>query len=55
MHVPGANDALDGDKLAHSPSGNGRPMRIYQFDRSHGVHGFPEKPEAALKVSTAPL
>ncbi len=47
--VQGATDALDGDKLRAFPFRKRTPMRIYQFDRSHGVLGFPEKPEDALK------
>ena len=48
-------DALDGDKLRVFPFRKRAPKRIYQFDRSRGVLGFPEKPEDALKDSTAPL
>jgi choline-sulfatase len=47
--VPGATDALDGDKLRVFPFRKRTPKRIYQFDRSHGVLGFPEKPEDALQ------
>jgi choline-sulfatase len=47
--VPGAIDALDGDKLRVFPFRRRAPKRIYQFDRSHGVVGFPKKPQDALK------
>jgi hypothetical protein len=46
--VPGATDALDGDKLRGFPFRERSPKRIYQFDRSHGVVGFPDKPQDAL-------
>jgi arylsulfatase len=47
--TPGATDALDGDKLRVFPFRERTPKRIYQFDRSHGVVGFPDKPEDALQ------
>jgi choline-sulfatase len=47
--VPGAIDALDGDKLRAFPFRQRPPIRIYQFDRSRGVVGFPDKPEDALR------
>ena len=47
--VPGAMDALDGDKLRVFPFRKRKPTRIYQFDRSRSVLGFPEKPEDAVK------
>jgi choline-sulfatase len=47
--VPGAKDALDGDKLRVFPFHERARARIYQFDRSHGVIGFPEKPQDALE------
>jgi choline-sulfatase len=47
--VPGAADALDGDKLRVFPFRERARTRVYQFDRSRGVVGFPEKPEDALK------
>jgi choline-sulfatase len=47
--VPGAVDALDGDKLRAFPFRKRPPKRIYQFDRSQGVFGFPDKPQDALK------
>jgi choline-sulfatase len=46
--VPGAKDALDGDKLRAFPFRERPRTRIYQFDRSRGVLGFPGKPEDAL-------
>ena len=47
--VPGAMDALDGNKLRAFAFRNRKPTRICQFDRSRGVVGFPDKPEDALK------
>ena len=47
--APGALDALDGDKLRVFPFRERSPKRIYQFDRSRGVIGFPDRPEDALK------
>lgn len=48
-NVPGASDALEGSTL-RSFSYRQRPRRrIYQFDESHGVRGFPEKPEAVFR------
>jgi choline-sulfatase len=47
--VPGAIDALDGDELRVFPFRKRVPKRIYQFDRSRGVFGFPDKPQDALK------
>jgi choline-sulfatase len=46
--VPGAMDALEGDKFRTFPFRERARTRIYQFDRSRGVPGFPEKPEDAL-------
>jgi choline-sulfatase len=48
--VPGATEALDGDKLRAFPFRQRPPIRIYQFDRSRGVFGFPDKPQDALKT-----
>src|SRR5438270_874985 len=47
--VPGAMDALDGNKLRAFAFRSRKPTRICQFDRSRGVLGFPDKPEDALK------
>ncbi|MEM7032971.1 MAG: sulfatase-like hydrolase/transferase [Chloroflexota bacterium] len=47
--VPGAADALDNDDLKAFPFAAMERKRIYQFDRSRGVMGFPEKPEDVLK------
>jgi arylsulfatase len=47
--VPGARDALDGEKLRAFPFHERPRTRIYQFDRSRGVVGFPDRPEDALK------
>jgi hypothetical protein len=53
--VTGATEALDGDKLRVFPFRQRKPTRIYQFDQSRGVVGFPDKPEDALKTrSIAP-
>jgi arylsulfatase len=46
---PNANRALEGGDLLSFPY-EARPLkRIYQFDRSRGVSGFPQKPEDVLK------
>jgi choline-sulfatase len=47
--APGAIDALDGEKLRAFPFRERPRTRIYQFDRSRGVVGFPNRPEDALK------
>jgi len=47
--VPGAMDALEGDKFRAFPFRERARTRIYQFDRSRGVLGFPDKPEDALQ------
>ena len=47
--VPGATDALDGEKLRAFPFRKKTPTRICQFDRSRGIVGFPDKPEDALQ------
>jgi arylsulfatase len=47
--TPGAVDALDGEKLRAFPFRERPRTRIYQFDRSRGVVGFPERPQDALK------
>jgi len=47
--VPGAMDALEGAKFRAFPFRERARTRIYQFDRSRGVLGFPEKPEDALQ------
>ena len=47
--VPGATDALDAEKLKAFPFRKRPLKRIYQFDRSRGVVGFPEKPQDALQ------
>jgi arylsulfatase len=46
---PGGADALDGDKLRVFPFRERPRTRIYQFDRSRGVVGFPDQPRDALK------
>jgi choline-sulfatase len=45
----GATDALDGDNLRAFPFRERPRTRLYQFDRSRGVVGFPDKPQDALK------
>ncbi len=47
--APGGADALDGDKLRAFPFRERPRTRIYQFDRSRGVVGFPDQPQDALK------
>ncbi|HEX3421680.1 MAG TPA: hypothetical protein VHT01_10635, partial [Candidatus Udaeobacter sp.] len=46
----GATEALDGDNLRTFPFRQRPPTRIYQFDRSRGVVGFPDKPQDALET-----
>jgi arylsulfatase len=46
---PGGADALDGEKLRAFPFRERPRTRIYQFDRSRGVVGFPDQPRDALK------
>jgi choline-sulfatase len=51
LSQPNANRALDKDGNLLSLPEDDRPMtRIYQFDQSRGVKGFPEKPEDVLKA-----
>jgi arylsulfatase len=45
----GGKDALDEQKLRTFPFRERPRTRIYQFDRSRGVVGFPDRPEDALK------
>ena len=47
--APGGADALDDDKLRAFPFRERPRTRIYQFDRSRGVVGFPDHPQDALK------
>jgi choline-sulfatase len=49
--APGARDALDGDSLRAFEYSPRQPDRIYQFDRSRGVTGFPETPAEGLASS----
>ena len=44
LNSPGAADALDGGKLKAFPYTRRRRGRIYQFDASRGIRGFPDKP-----------
>jgi choline-sulfatase len=46
--TPGAADALDGGRLRGFPFRAREAGRIYQFDRSRGVIGFPERPQDVL-------
>ena len=46
---PGAADALEGDDFRSYPYRKHPGGRIYQFDNSRGVRGFPERPEDVLK------
>lgn len=49
--VPGARDALDSEgALRAFPYAERPKMRIYQFDRSRGVTGYPPRPEDALRA-----
>src|SRR5260370_38833175 len=47
--VPGATDAIDGNKLRAFPFRQRPPTRIYQFYRSRCVVGFPDQPQGARK------
>ena len=49
---PGAQDALDGDDLTVFPfkKWEWKKERIYQFDQSKGIEGFPENPEEIAKL-----
>lgn len=49
LRVPGGRDALDGDELRSFEFVARAPQRIYQFDASRGVYGFPERPEDILR------
>ncbi len=47
---PGAKDALEGDTFKAFPYTKlVRPRRIYQFDRSRGIKGFPKHPSEVLR------
>jgi choline-sulfatase len=48
-HAPGARDGLDGDDLRAFPHRERERRRIYQFDRSRGVTGFPARPQDVLR------
>ena len=48
--VPGAAEALEGAGLRAFPYAERERGRKYQFDRSRGVTGFPDKPEDVLKL-----
>jgi choline-sulfatase len=52
--APGMDAALDGDHLRVLPLTKRPLTRIYQFDHSRGVVGFPERPENALKEPHPP-
>ena len=46
---PGASDALDGGRLRSFPYAKRNTRRVYQFDRSRGVRGFPGHPREVLE------
>ena len=48
-NTPGAAAALAGDDLCAFPFQERPRRRIYQFDRSRGVTGFPARPEDVLQ------
>jgi choline-sulfatase len=48
--APGATDALHDGDLRDLPYNERPRRRIYQFDRSRGVRGFPARPEDALRA-----
>lgn len=52
--VVGASDALQEDDLRSFPYRERRRERIYQFDHSRGVQGFPANPGDSLAMSLAP-
>lgn len=45
---PSVRRALDGEGMREFPFEARPPRRIYQFDRSRGVSGFPERPEDVI-------
>jgi len=49
LQMPGTLDALDGDEMKSFPFEARELRRIYQFDRSRGVQGFPEHPGDVLE------
>jgi choline-sulfatase len=53
-NVPGAADALDRSALRVFPYQERERNRIYQFDWSRGVRGFPERPEDVFETYRAP-
>ena len=52
--VLGARDALDGRGLRAFPFKDRKHYRIYQFDGSRGVAGFPDRPEDVLREWNRP-
>jgi arylsulfatase len=50
---PGAADALEGGELKSFAFASHEANRIYQFDRSRGVNGFPVRPQDVLTGSEA--
>jgi choline-sulfatase len=48
----GLREALDGNGLRAFPFAARRLQRIYQFDRSRGVTGFPKRPQDVVKGSS---
>jgi hypothetical protein len=49
MRHPNAARALEGARLRRFPHRRWPEQRIYQFDGSRGVHGFPKQPGDVLK------
>lgn len=52
VSVPNAERALSNDKLKAFPFEARTKTRIYQFDRSRGITGFPENPKDVLIAET---
>lgn len=50
---PGAEDALDGEDFKSFDYTRWNTERIYQFDSSRGVNGFPDNPEEVLNDRSA--
>ena len=51
--APGMTAALNGDELRALPLTKRPLQRVYQFDHSRGVVGFPQRPEGVL-IKTHP-
>ncbi len=48
----GSRDALDGNGLRSFPFEERQGSRIYQFDRSRDIMGFPDRPEDVVRPAT---